>query len=150
MSLTNWEEFGWIEVDAAGVSFCRGDARPSDIHRESARTVEDGAVYQATMVDCPLPVEVRRDGNGQIVAARMCFTDDVDDIEGSWVQVGELDLGNGQCVACDPDCDGSSYRLSFAVCPGVYTAAVFEHLYSDGVVDVLGLSISLADAHVPA
>lgn len=143
MALTEWDELGWIEVDAAGVAFCRGDTRPSELHRKWTRAVENGSVYQATMVDCPLPVEVRRDDNGQIVAARMCSTDDVDGIAGSWVLVGILDLGNGVCVACDPDCDGPNYRLSFAVRPGSYVAAVFEHPDTDETVDVLGLSISL-------
>ena len=145
MSLGNWEELGWIEVDAAGVAFCRDESGLSGAHSESTRIVEDGAVYQATMEDCPLPVEVRRDETGSIVEARMCFTNDVDVIEGTWADIGRMDLADGSCIACDPYCDGEQYRLRFEMKPGRYVAKVFERPLSEGAVDVLGLGISWAE-----
>ena len=88
MSPVDWEEIGWIDVDAAGVAFCTEGTRLSEPQINSTHAVEDGIVYQVTKEDCPLPVEVRRDDVGDIVAARMCFTNDVDVIEGSWVHIG--------------------------------------------------------------
>jgi hypothetical protein len=76
----------------------------------------------------------------------MCFTNDVDVIEGNWVRIGQLDLADGFCTACDPHCDGDQYRLALQMKPGRYEAAVFEHPMNDGAVDVLGLSIMLADS----
>src|SRR5665213_55754 len=55
MSPANWEELGWIEVDVAGVVFCIEENGLSRANCEATRVVEDGAVYQATMEDCPLP-----------------------------------------------------------------------------------------------
>lgn len=145
VSPVDWEEIGWIDVDAAGVAFCTEGTRLSEPQINSTHTVEDGIVYQVTKEDCPLPVEVRRDDVGDIVAARMCFTNDVDVIEGSWVHIGKLDLADGLCTACDPYCDGPQYRLSLGVHPGRYLAEVFRHSDTGGV-DVLGLRITLTES----
>ena len=142
MSPVDWEEIGWIDVDAAGVAFCTEGTGLSEPQINSTHAVEDGIVYQVTKEDCPLPVEVCRDDVGDIVAARMCFTNDVDVIEGYWVHIGQLGLADGLCTACDPYCDGDHYRLAFQVKPGGYHASVFQHPMLDGPVDVLGLMIT--------
>ena len=51
-----WEELGWIEVDTAGVAFCREGSRPNGTYRDVSFVENQyGFVYQATTVDCPLP-----------------------------------------------------------------------------------------------
>ena len=96
------------------------------------------------------PVEVHRDALGQVVAARMCFTNDVDVLEGNWREIGGLQLSNGRCVACDPDCEGPSYRKTFDVKPGRYSDSVFDFSNPDGSRDVLGLRITwVQDTRVP-
>jgi hypothetical protein len=145
MSQMDWEELGWIEVDTAGVAFCREGTSLSERHGELTQVVEDGFVYQSTMEDCPLPVEGRRDNMGQIVAARMCFTNDVDEIEGNWVHIGVLDLHDGRCTACDPSCEGDQYHLALEMMPGRYNASVFEYPMLDGRWDVLGLRITVTE-----
>ena len=138
--LTEWEELGWIDVQTAGVAFCSEGMEPNLSDLDSTRVVGDGYVYQATMVDCPLPVEVRQDEDGRVVEARMCFTDDVDDLQGTWARIGRLDLPEGRCVACDPCCDGPQFRIAFQLKPGRYVARVFEHQVDWGL-DTLGLSL---------
>jgi hypothetical protein len=96
--------------ETAGVAFCREGRRPTDASRHALTVVEDGFGYQATMVDCALPVEVYRDDLGQVMSARMCFTDDVDVLDGTWREIGRLTLADGHCEASDPDCDGPAYR----------------------------------------
>jgi hypothetical protein len=143
VTVERWEEIGWIEVDAGGIAFCRDGVRPSEPHYGRKPVVEDGAVYQATMVDCALPVEIRRDVTGEIVAARLCFTTDVDVIDGTWTPVGHLDLPDGRCTACDPDCDADQYRFEIDTKAGEYLAEVFEFEYPDDrFVDILGLRIT--------
>lgn len=143
MSAAGWEELGWIDVQTAGVAFCRDGSSPSERHRGALFFLEDGVAYQATMADCPLPVEVRRNDEGVIIAARMCFTDDVDEIEGNWEEAGILVLAGGRCVACDPDCEGAGFHLDFDVSPGSYVVNVFRHTDPDGRLDVLGLNVTL-------
>jgi hypothetical protein len=78
-----------------------------------------------------------------IEAARMCFVTDVDELEGTWREIGLLDFPDGQCVACDPYCSGPVYRFVFEVKPGSYVAEVFDFRYPEGHDDVLGLRIRL-------
>lgn len=138
-----WEELGWIDVATAGVAFRRAGIHSKRTDRELRSPAEpDGWVYQATMVDCPLPVEVRRDALGEVVAARMCFTDDVDVLDGTWREIGGLALPEGRCEACDPDCDEPAFRLTFDVRPGRYSGSVFDYSYPDGSTDTLGLKIT--------
>jgi hypothetical protein len=82
-------------VDAATCFFGDANALPPD-HQlpisllpsgpHEARILEDGGlalVVCGTGGDQEMPVEVGWDGEGR-AAARMCFTTDVDTLEGSW------------------------------------------------------------------
>jgi hypothetical protein len=73
----------------------------------------------------------------------MCFVTDVDELEGTWREIGRLELPDGQCVACDPFCSGPVYRFVFEVKPGSYVAEAFDFGYPEGGNDVLGLRIRL-------
>jgi hypothetical protein len=87
-----------------------------------------------------MPVEVLRDDQGDAVAARLCFTDDVDQLDGLWLAIGHLDITLGRCLACDPYRTDPYYRLLFPLKPGSYVAEMFE--YGD---DVLPLRIRRTD-----
>jgi len=149
---SDWEEIGWINVDAATVAF--GDpvilgegfvlSPTVDVVGGSPEGFRGTIVMQDTREDCPLPVEVVRGSDGNAVAARMCFTDDVDDLPGTWKPMAEFTITDGRCVALDPHCRGPSYRFEFTLRPGRYLAESFEYVDpEDGQQDVLGLLIIL-------
>lgn len=72
----------------------------------------------------------------------MCATNDVDELQGSWRQAGELDITSGRCLAADPYCSSKdSYRFEFDIPPGRYLAEVFDYRYEDGRLDCLALRI---------
>ena len=100
-------------------------------------------VLQGTREDNEFPVEVLRGDDRTIEVARMCFVTDVDELEGTWREIGRLELPDGQCVACDPFCSGPVYRFGFEVKPGSYVAEAFDFGYPEGGNDVLGLRIRL-------
>jgi hypothetical protein len=147
--LGTWVEIGWIEVDTGTVAF--GDPAILDDTFVLAPTVsfssgsppglQDALVIQETKADCPLPVEILQDQHESPCAARMCFTDDVGDLSGSWREVGALTISNGKCIASDPYCEGPGYRFEFTLSSGRYAAEVFDLVYPDGQNDVLGLRI---------
>jgi hypothetical protein len=144
-----WIEIGWIEVDAGTVAF--GDPAVLDDTFVLAPTVtlssgalpdlQDALVIQETKADCALPVEVIQGKDGTSRAARMCFTDDVDDLQGGWREVGTLTITNEKCFASDPYCEGRGYRFEFSLPSGGYAAEVFDFVYPDGQSDVLGMRI---------
>jgi hypothetical protein len=59
-------------------------------------------VVGGTGSDQERPVELDRDGDGR-AAARMCFTNHVDQLDGSWDLVGDMIL-SGSVAAEDPRC----------------------------------------------
>jgi hypothetical protein len=94
------------------------------------------------MEDGGMQVEVIRDAAGAVVAARMCATNDVDEVAGVWRNAGELDIASGRCLAADPYCSAKdAYRFEFDVSPGRYVAEVFDWTGDDGGHDCLALRI---------
>jgi hypothetical protein len=150
-----WEEIGWTGVDAATVAFGAATTLGDDfrLSLDTALTTrgtppgyDNTLVLQNTREDCSLPVEIVPQPGALPRAARMCFTDDVDDLQGTWTEIGQLTLLDGRCVASDPYCGGPFYRFYFDLTPGRYVAEAFDF---EG--DVLGLRIRLGspsgDAH---
>lgn len=150
MENSNWEEIGLVGVDAAScafgdaVAFGRSDRLDAKLGRGGPH-LNDGVVQGMPLVLCitggdiDMPVEVRRTPTGDVVAARMAFVDDLDDLDGSWSPLGTIEITSGVCVACDPFCEQGSglYRFEFAVPPGLWSAERFE--YEN---DVLALKIT--------
>ena len=124
----NWEIVGGIEVDAATVAFGDSAALGDNFVLETGLAIatmsgspegfDSTLVLQVTREDCPLPVEVCADADGQRMAARMCFTNDVDELAGTWRKVGRLIITGDRCVAMDPVCEGEGYRCVFDLPPG--------------------------------
>ena len=147
----SWEEIGWIALDSATVAFGAASALGEDFRLEWESGIGDGSprgyeavlVLQNTREDGEYPVEVLRGDDRTIEAARMCFVTDVDELEGTWREIGRLELPNGQCVACDPFCSGPVYRFVFEVKPGSYVAEAFDFSDLEWGNDVLGLRIRL-------
>ena len=77
-----------------------------------------------TEADGHVPVEVSRDPNsGEVTAARVCWTNDVDEVTGNWETVGQIGL-NGRCRAWDPR--HPDYEAhEFAMRAGEYACQVF-------------------------
>jgi hypothetical protein len=144
-----WEEVGGVEIDSATCGF----GEPGDFDRlgaelgwvltgphDAAVLTPDGLAVAVcgTGADMGLPVEVLRDTGGSVVAARMAFVDDLDDLDGRWDQVGELQI-DARCEADDPYGSEEVYRLCFDLPPGTYRAEVFRPSGSDW--DCLALRI---------
>ena len=147
----SWEEIGWIDVDSGTVAFGAASVLGEDFRVAPDSGIRDGSprgyeavlVLQGTREDNEFPVEVLRGDDRTIEVARMCFVTDVDELEGTWREIGRLELPDGQCVACDPFCSGHVYRFVFELKPGSYVAEAFDFGYPEGGNDVLGLRIRL-------
>ena len=147
----SWEEIGWIDVDSGTVAFGAASVLGEDFRVAPDSGIRDGSprgyeavlVLQGTREDNEFPVEVLRGDDRTIEVARMCFVTDVDELEGTWREIGRLELPDGQCVACDPFCSGPVYRFVFELKPGSYVAEAFDFGYPEGGDDVLGLRIRL-------
>lgn len=148
----SWEEIGWIALDSATVAFGAASVLGEDFRLKWESGIGDGSpsgydaalVLQDTREDGEYPVEALRGDDRTIQAARMCFVTDVDELEGTWREIGRLELPDGQCVACDPFCSREPvYRFVFELRPGSYVAEAFDFSYPEGHDDVLGLRIRL-------
>ena len=147
----SWEEIGWIDVDSGTVAFGAASVLGEDFRVEPESSIQDGSprgyeavlVLQVTREEGTFPVEVLRGDDRTIEVARMCFVTDVDELEGTWREIGRLEFPDGQCVACDPFCSGPAYRFVFELKPGSYVAEAFDFGYPEGGNDVLGLRIRL-------
>lgn len=92
-----------------------------------------------TEADDPVPVEAQRDTEGTVCSIRLCWTNDVDELDaqdGQWTPVARLPIPSGRCLAWDPrhHLDSGGYEL--AVVPGTYEVSAF---FTHG--DCLGLRI---------
>jgi hypothetical protein len=144
-----WEELVWIGHEAY-LGFADGDIEPSLYTSALQASRADGGLVDGAFADLPLvvcyteadadvPVEVQRDAAGIIIAARMCWTDDVDELDGNgggeWRDAGLLRIESGSCRAWDPVHAFSGY--TFELRPGSYTAQTFVTEENDS----LGLRI---------
>jgi hypothetical protein len=147
----SWEEIGRIDVDSGTVAFAVASVLGEDSRVEPESSIQDGSprgyeavlVLQGTREDGDFPVEVLRGDDRTIEVARMCFVTDVDELEGTWREIGRLEFPDGQCVACDPFCSGPVYRFVFEVKSGSYVVEAFDFSYPEGGNDVLAFRIRL-------
>lgn len=86
--------------------------------------------------DANLPVEIAADTAGEIEAVRVCWTVDVDKVDGRWSYVGRLSISSGRCRVWDPRHHLDDQGHVVQVRPGFYKVEMFEF---DG--DTLGLRI---------
>jgi|GEM_PF-4100888 len=152
----SWKTLGWFSIDGSTCGF--GDAAalgedfqlsgqkpaPSSIRVEDYTSSGLALLCLNTMGDQEVPVEVARDDNKDVFAARLCLTNDVDRLEGEWLAAGKLEIKTGKCVALDPFCPPTPiYRWPFDVVPGVYSAQVFR---PKGGWDIIAIRIGLGAA----
>jgi hypothetical protein len=141
---SHWEEIGGIAVDAGTVAF--GDAAVLGrgfrlIPSRRQRVHQEALVTWSTGEDSAYPVEVVRSGRST-VAARICFTNDVDDLDGWWVEKGRMRVTTGHVVSFDPYCRGRLYEHRFRMQPGAYVAEVFSYASPElKATDDLGLRL---------
>ncbi|GAC1602017.1 MAG: hypothetical protein NVS3B21_29960 [Acidimicrobiales bacterium] len=100
-----------------------------------------------TKADAWFPVEVSHDDRGVICAARVRFTDDVDDLPGSWRRAGTIPITSVSCFAADPFnmANSPTSMMVFPVTNGPAQVEVF--LYSadnsdDG--ELLGIRVTFS------
>jgi hypothetical protein len=157
-----WSEIGWIEVDSATVGFgddtCRSVLGRQVLDHHLGRTDPDARIIDFTQYGVPLmafstmsdgayPVELARDRAGRLLAARICLTTDVDELEGIWQPVGAVPITSATCIAVDPFIDHEVYQRSFGCPDGLFPVEVFEWRDPEegGDVDRLGIRIRFED-----
>jgi hypothetical protein len=153
-----WEHLAWIDQDdylaLADDSIDRHACEELISSLRRGDRVIDGTGATPSFIGVftesvdPVPVEVQRDANRMAVAARLCITYDVDDLdgtEGSWRRVGSLSIPSGTCLAWGPYRDIDRGGFSFPVRPGRYTAESFHTLG-----DCLGIRLRLYLGESPA
>lgn len=87
--------------------------------------------------DIDAGVQTREDANGEIIALRLVFVDDVDELS-DWRAAGELELPSGSAVLADPYCEPRvPYRQRLDVRPGRWLA---EELYWEGDLEAIRLT----------
>ena len=129
-----WEEVRWIGHDRW---LCMADAGiPLEAYRAVidslaivGRTVNgtvDGYPFIAcfTEADTPVPVEVSKDADG-IQAVRVCWTNDVDVIDGRWETIGRLPISSGRCRVWDPRHHSSDEAFALEIPSAFYKAQIF-------------------------
>lgn len=150
LTVNTWEIVGGIEIDSACCAFADPGALGAGftLRDQTDGPAQDGPVDGLPLVVCgtgmdlAVPLEMRWDARDEVVAARLCFVTDVDELDeagdGSWEHLSPLDLASGRCVACDPYCFSSAdcYRFVFLARPGRWSV---ERFRSDGA--VLGLRV---------
>ncbi len=140
LAFIEWVEAGWFEVDAAtcGLGDASAGAIPTDRYLEVARDIGldhdvfdftgSGVPFVAvnTGEDAPYPLELARDAAGRLIAARVTFTNDVDQLDGKWVPAGRVEVSSGLAIAGDPFCEGPLYHQEFDCPEASYAVEVFE------------------------
>ena len=143
--LSGWRTFAWISIDRGAVCVGDGAFVPATI-ADGLASDADVVVAPAgeqfallwTKADIDAPVEVRR-RDGAIVEARVCITDDVDELAGTWTRYGSLDLGP-VCVVGDPFSTGEQARTTLDIVPGQYDIDVLELTDALGT-DLMGIRL---------
>jgi hypothetical protein len=155
---TAWTQIDWIEVDSATVGFgddaCRSILGRPVLDLHLGLTAPDAGIIDftrygvpliafSTMADGTYPVELARDRAGRLLAARICLTTDVDELEGVWQPVGAVPITSATCVAADPFIAREAYQRSFECPNGLFPVEVFEWRdpEEEGYVDRLGIRI---------
>lgn len=152
--MNGWTTLGWVGhdsylaiADTAVPAAKQFEAlQATDIAKRVIDATGDGVIAAFTEADENVPVEVQRDGQDKIVSLRLCWTTDVDKLdgrgEGWWGEVGSLPLPKGSCVVWDPFHGEISDGLVVDVQPGDYRVEAF---YTES--DCLGIRIvSSADS----
>lgn len=145
-----WEELGCVGHD--GYLAFADAAIPIDEHYEALRksAIDDrvmdctgeGAVAVAafTEADGDVPVEVLRDEDDFVTAVRLCWTNDVDQLdasgEGAWRYVAELPMESETCLAWDPYHGNAESGVFVELARGRYAVEAF---YTEG--DCLALRL---------
>lgn len=129
-----WQEIRWIGHDswmALGDSQFDKAACAEASDHFGMGLVNTAATFPficcATQADAPVPVEVARDSsNGDIIGVRVCWTDDVDKVDGYWEKVGRVAI-NESCRAWDPRHHIEEGGLEFEMRAGIYDGEVYIH-----------------------
>jgi hypothetical protein len=143
-----WEEEAWVSIEGATFAF----ADPSIVDDNLRTRVLLGDTSGLPIVvfnsgaDGEVPIEVVFDDSHVILAMRMCVTDDVDELDGNWVTVGELTIGDHGCVALDPTSPAEPSRYTTMSLPaGTYIAEAFEFTDDEGVTVQLAIRLRRPD-----
>lgn len=139
MSAPAWDFVGEVGVDAGTCGAWDRDAFPADFQLDPAAEppTPPAAVISRVGDDIDAGVEVVWDGQ-DVVAVRLCFIDDVDEIEQDWRILGELDVPSGHLILADPFCSPVvPYRQELEVRPGRWRA---EELYWEGDLEAVRLT----------
>lgn len=136
----------WMALGEAG--FSRAAARDMmerlDMDRlNAAQTLPFFSAY--TEADGFVPVEVSRDPiSGEVIAARVCWTNDVDEVSGTWQTVGRIGIWS-RCRAWDPRHHVEKGGYEFDIRSGEYDCQLFGYES-----DVLGMRLIPAPSSQPA
>jgi hypothetical protein len=120
-----WREVRWIGHDSwiaigDGAISRRAYQETLDSLTIVGRVVNatvDGYPFIAcfTESDDSIPVEISEGLNGTVEALRVCWTNDVDRLGGTWDTVGRLSIASGRCLVWDPrhhlDVDGHEVEV---------------------------------------
>ena len=137
--MSEWETLGWVAHDSYLAIADASIPVPKKFEALQATDIENrviDATQQGVSViaafredDDNVPVVVRRDRGGQIVSLRLCWTTDVDELDGSgdgsWQESTTLSLPKGSCVVWDPFHGEIEHGNVVDVKPGDYSVEIF-------------------------
>lgn len=152
---TMWEQLTWIGhdsflaiADVAVPAAKQVEAlRATNIEYRLIDATKNGISVVAAFTEAveDVPVEVRRDDHGTVVSLRLCWTNDVDDLDnagdGYWHEVAELRFTKGSCVVWDPYHGDIEDGVVVRLVPGDFAVETF-----DSAGDCLGLRISAKES----
>lgn len=130
----HWEELRWIGHDSwlaiadAGISL-EDYSKALDRLTIAGATVNgtsDGYPFVAcfTQADDPVPIEVAEQA-GEIEALRLCWTNDVDRVDGRWMAIGRMTVTSGRCRVWDPRHHNEADAFVLDIPRGFYETYVF-------------------------
>lgn len=139
MSSAAWEFVGEVGVDAGAYGAWDRGALPLDfqLDPDALAPTLPTAVISHVGDDIDAGVHVCWDRE-EVIAVRLCFVDDVDEIQEEWKNLGELDVPSGRLVIADPYCGPVvPYRQELDVRPGRWRA---EELHWEGDLEAIQLT----------
>ena len=120
-------------MDAGVVGFA--DVSLRDVRREDRLLdmtgragigeIADVQVAWYAIDDLPVDIDVVRDVDGQVIAARLEILADLDEQEGTWDHVGHFTAPSGSALGCDPLCTGEVHSGLIEGVSGTYSFQVF-------------------------